>query len=230
MKVSVVIPAYNEEEFIGRCLTALQKQTEEADEIIVVDNNSKDKTVKIAQKFPVRIITERKQGMIPARNSGFNAAKGDIMARIDADTIVPRNWIKKIKRRFENDSDLIALSGPTSFENGNFDQLLIVEKALIGSWKTIFGHDILYGSNMVLSKKAWRKVKNHICLNDKLVHEDLDLCIHLGGLKIGKILFDKKFTAEVSERRWKQTKSYWEYPYRYLKTLALHSKFYNLPK
>lgn len=230
MKVSVIIPAYNEEKFIARCLEALQNQTEKADEIIVVNNNSKDKTVKIARKFPVRIIPERKQGITHARNSGFDLATGDILARIDADTVVPKNWIKKIKNRFQEDPNLIALSGPTFFGNGNFDRLQIVEKALIGSWKTIFGHDILYGSNMAITKKAWRKVKNHVCLDDKLVHEDLDICIHLGKIKMGKIFFDKKLLVEVSERRWRQTKSYWEYPYRYLKTLATHSQFYNLPK
>ncbi|MGA2967584.1 MAG: glycosyltransferase [Candidatus Levyibacteriota bacterium] len=229
MKVSVIIPVYNEEKFIARCLEALQDQTEKADEIIIVDNNSKDKTVKIAQRFPVKIISERKQGLTFARNLGFDTAYGDIIARIDADTEVPPNWIKKLKKHFRNNPNLIALSGPTSFEDAKFNHLLIVEKALITSWKTIFGHDILYGSNMALTKKAWRKVKNYICLDDKLVHEDLDLAIHLGELKTGRILFDKKFIAQVSERRWKKAESYLEYPYRYLKTLATHNKYFKLP-
>lgn len=110
MKVSVVIPAFNEAEFLDACLNSLTKQTEPPDEIIVVNNNSTDNTVKIAKKYDVRIVNEKKQGMISARNSGFNKAKFDIIARTDADTILPPSWIKKIKNGFK-DKDLVALSG-----------------------------------------------------------------------------------------------------------------------
>ena len=226
MKVSVVIPVFNEEKLIARCLTALQNQTKKPFEIIVVDNNSSDKTAEIAKTFPVRIVTEKKQGIISARNTGFNAAKGDIVGRIDADTLVPPNWIEEIQKHFKQDSNLIALSGPTSFDDPNFNHLLIAENVLLRSWRLIFGHDILYGPNMALSKKAWKKVKPYVCLDDKLVHEDFDITIHLGELKMGKILFDKKFKVEVSERRWREAKSYLEYPQRYLKTIAQHKKFY----
>jgi glycosyltransferase involved in cell wall biosynthesis len=226
MKVSVVIPVFNEEALIARCLTALLNQTAKPFEIIVVDNNSTDLTATIAKSYGARVIQEKQQGMIYARNAGFNAAAGEIIARIDADTTVPKDWIKKINRHFIQDPNLIALSGPTFFEDAKFNHLLIVEPILIASWKLIFEHDLLYGPNYVVSKKAWEKIKNTVCLNDKLVHEDFDMAIHLGRLKMGKILFDKKFTAEVSERRWRKAKSYLEYPQRYLKTIAQHKKFY----
>jgi len=226
MKVSVVIPVFNEEKLIVRCLTALENQTEKPFEIIVVDNNSTDKTVEIAKTFPTKIISEKKQGMIYARNAGFNYAKGDVIARIDADTVIPNTWIKEIKEHFETDPNLIALSGPTFFEDAKFNRLLIVEPALIASWKIIFGHDLLYGPNYAVGKKAWEKVKNTVCLNDKKVHEDFDMTIHLGRLKMGRIFFDKNFSVQVSERRWRETKSYWEYPLRYLKTIARHKKLF----
>src|ERR1035437_9820650 len=91
MKVSVVIPAYNEEKYIGACLDSLMDQKEKPDEIIVVNNNSTDNTAKIVKKYPVRLINEEQQGMIPARNRGFNEAKFEIIARTDADTILPRS-------------------------------------------------------------------------------------------------------------------------------------------
>lgn len=100
MKVSVVIPAYNEEKFIKKALKSVTNQLVDADEIIVVNNNSSDKTVEITRSFSVRIIDEKKQGMISARNTGFDNAKYDIIARIDADVQVPPDWIQRIKRNF----------------------------------------------------------------------------------------------------------------------------------
>jgi glycosyltransferase involved in cell wall biosynthesis len=224
MKVSVVIPAFNEEKLIGRCIKALQNQTEKPYEIIVVDNNSKDKTAEIAKTLGAKVISEKHPGATFARNTGFNAAHGDIIARIDADTLVPKNWIAGIEKHFKDDPNLIALSGPTDFEDKKFNNLLVVEKPTHMIWKTIFGHDLLYGPNTALTKQAWEKVRGLVCLSDKIVHEDFDLAIHLGELNLGRIWFDKNHKVIVSERRWREPKSYWEYPYRYFKTIAKHKK------
>jgi len=114
MKVSVVIPVYNEEKYIERCLESLQNQQEKADEIIIVNNNSTDKTYDLAKKYPVTIIREPIQGITFARNRGFNTARGDIIARSDADTIIPSDWIKKIKANFQKNK-IDALGGTCIF-------------------------------------------------------------------------------------------------------------------
>ena len=111
MKVSVVIPAYNEEKYIKDCLTNLINQEEKPDEIIVVDNLSKDNTAEIVKKFDVTLIEARSQGIAQARDRGFNAAKNEIIARCDSDSIVPPDWIKKIKLNFSKNK-IDALSGP----------------------------------------------------------------------------------------------------------------------
>src|SRR6266567_2953645 len=95
LRISVVIPVYNEEKYLGKCLDSLMRQNVKADEIIVVDNNSTDNSVAIAKKYPIRVVFEKTQGMIPARNHGFNEARYEIIARTDADTILPVNWIKR---------------------------------------------------------------------------------------------------------------------------------------
>jgi glycosyltransferase involved in cell wall biosynthesis len=85
--ISIVIPVYNEAERIAACLESIAAQTVTPLEVIVVDNNSTDATVSIARSFPfVRVITAKCQGVIHARNRGFNAARGEIIGRIDADT------------------------------------------------------------------------------------------------------------------------------------------------
>lgn len=223
MKVSVVIPAYNEEKYLEACLKSLLNQSEKADEIIVVDNNSIDTTAKIAKSFGVRLIKEKKQGMIPARNCGFNAAKYEIIARTDADTQVPKDWIKRIKKNFQNKS-IIAVSGPARFYDGIPDMVQIANwpsKILFFKLlKKTLKHDCLYGPNMSLRKSAWESVKYDVCLEDSEVHEDIDLSMHLAFL--GKIKFDKRLVVSSSFRRFKKLKPYFEYPYRAIKTIRKH--------
>lgn len=102
MKITLVIPVYNEEQYIAGCLDSIAKQKIRPDEVIVVDNNCTDNTLLIVKKYPfVQVKHEEKQGMIAARNAGFNAASHEIIARCDADTQLPTNWIK-FKRSYSS--------------------------------------------------------------------------------------------------------------------------------
>jgi len=148
MKISVVIPAYNEEKHISLCLQSLMEQEVKPDEIIVVDNNSKDDTAKIAEAFFVRVVKESEQGIIPTRNRGFNEAKYDIIARTDADTTLPKDWIKRIKNHFEK-NDIDALSGLIYY----YDFLLkttFFAKLFFSVMNIILHHQIILGPNMAL--------------------------------------------------------------------------------
>jgi glycosyltransferase involved in cell wall biosynthesis len=219
MNVSVVIPAYNEEKYIGRCLQGVIDQTEKPDEIIVVDNNCTDKTAEIAGKYGARIICEKNQGMIYARNAGFNAAKYEIIARTDSDTILPKDWIIKVKKAFA-DPDIDALSGPASYFQTSLmskisGSLTIVWFYILGA---MLGGPPMFGPNMAIRKSAWEKVKKDICLNDKDVHEDIDLAIHVA--RIGKIKFDNNFTVITTRGRW--LRIFTEYAVRLTKMLRSH--------
>ena len=226
MRVSVIVPAYNEEAYIEKCLEGITSQEEKPDEIIVVNNNSTDKTVAIAKKFPVRIVNEKEQGMIQARNRGFNEAQYDIIARTDADTIVSPDWIKKIKENF-SDEKLVGLSGPSYFYGLNH---YFAEKGPLQTLKSYFhllnrilGHDIMYGPNMALRKDAWDKIKNEVCLKGDEVHEDLDLSLHLS--QVGKMKMDYSLMVATSFRRFKKLLPYFDYPYRVVKSVRKHKPF-----
>src|SRR5688572_3020117 len=93
--VSIVIPAYNEENHLRLCLEAVARQTVKPLEVIVVDNNSTDATAAIARSFPfVTLLSEKRQGPQPARDRGYNAAHGEIIGRLDADSIVALDWVE----------------------------------------------------------------------------------------------------------------------------------------
>ena len=223
MKVSIIISVFNEENYINSCLKSLNNQLVKPDEIIVVDNNSTDNTINIVKKYPkVKIIKESIQGMTPARNHGFNEAKGDILIKCDADTNLPKNTIKIIRDRFIKDN-IIALTTPVIFGD-----LIGVRKL---PWiyyiymiipKLIIGYYPFNGPCYAIKKSIWQKVKNSVCLDDKQVHEDIDLSFHIK--KFGSIYFEKDLLIFSSARRIKsQPLSFFgEYQWRFVKMLPTH--------
>ncbi len=116
-KISLIIPAYNEEKYIKPALeAALRNGAESFHEILVVDNNSSDRTFEIASSIPrVRVVKERQKGLTRARQRGFLEAKGNILAYIDADTLMPEGWAPNIKKEFAADQNLACLSGPYTY-------------------------------------------------------------------------------------------------------------------
>jgi len=120
MLISVVVPAYNEETSVGRCLDSLVRQeTAYPFEVIVVDNNSSDQTAAVAAAYDrVRVISEPRKGIVTARQAGQEAALGPVVAHTDADSELPSNWIESIGRAFETRPRVVLVSGPMSYQLG----------------------------------------------------------------------------------------------------------------
>jgi len=110
MRVSVVVPAYNEEKMLGHCLMALKRQTVPC-EIIVCDNNSTDSTVKIARRYADKVVNEKMQGASHAINRGLKMSRGELVAVTGADCVVPEHWLESFVSRF-SDPDVISCYGP----------------------------------------------------------------------------------------------------------------------
>ena len=111
-KMSVVIPAYNEENYISQCIESLKKQRCNFDfEIIVVDNNSTDNTIKKISNLDVKIFKESKQGVGAARNKGTSEVVGEIIVHLDADSRASENYLQAVKEYFDKDKNLVCLGG-----------------------------------------------------------------------------------------------------------------------
>jgi glycosyltransferase involved in cell wall biosynthesis len=225
MKVSLIIPVFNEEKYITLCLESLEKQIEKPNEIIIVDNNCTDNTINIVKKYkkilPIKIVKEKKKGVVFAKNKGFSKAKGDILARCDADSILPKNWIKKIKEDFSKNK-IDGLTGPIIFYDF-FLKTSFFSKIYLILMKILQKGETLLGPNMAISKKIWEKIKKEVCFDEKNIHEDIDLSLHI--LKNnGKIIYDFNLIVYASSRR--ITKTPWifflNYPWRLIKNLVSH--------
>ncbi len=107
--VSIVMPAYNEEENIVPTLASLCNNiTDKNVEIIVVNNNSKDKTEELVKACGVNCVLQTIQGITPARNFGLGYARGKFILNADADTIYPKNWIEEMTKPLEKDGVAIT--------------------------------------------------------------------------------------------------------------------------
>lgn len=102
--VSIIVPVYNGEKIIAECIESLVNQDYPKDkyEIIIVDNNSKDKTAEIIKKYPIRCLLEDKiQSSYAARNTGIKNAKGEILAFTDSDCVAYKNWLVNLVEGWE---------------------------------------------------------------------------------------------------------------------------------
>ncbi|MDQ5885832.1 MAG: hypothetical protein QG628_229 [Patescibacteria group bacterium] len=182
LTLSIIIPVYNEEHRIRACLDAIAEQELKPKEVIVVDNNCSDRSAKIAASYSfVKVVTEKEQGLIFSRNRGFNIATGDILARIDADSILSANWSKVLLNTFEN-NEIVGVTGP-----GYSLLLPRIRKPMTLMWSRMYflwthmfyRAPVLWGANMAIRRDAWQGIKTKVCLNDQTVHEDQDISLLL---------------------------------------------------
>jgi cellulose synthase/poly-beta-1,6-N-acetylglucosamine synthase-like glycosyltransferase len=96
-KVSLYIPCYNAQRYIARTIEGALHQTYPLDEILVVDDGSKDRTREIASRYPVRILSQdQNRGLAAARNTGFRSARNELVASVDADVVAEPDWLEKL--------------------------------------------------------------------------------------------------------------------------------------
>lgn len=200
--ISVVIPALNDSIMLARCLEALALQTRLPDEIIVVDNGSTDDTADVARRAGARVVIEPHRGIPAATAAGFDAARGAIIGRLDADSVPATNWAEELERRFDADDGLAAITGPAQFYGSNRLVRGAGEFLYIGGyfWSMgwLLGHPPLFGSNFGIRATAWRRIRESCHRDVRELHDDLDLSFQFTvGMRID---FDRDLRVRVSSR------------------------------
>jgi glycosyltransferase involved in cell wall biosynthesis len=197
--VSIVIPAYNEEKYIGKTLQSITKQTYKNFELLVVDNNSTDHTAAIAKQYGATILHEQNQGHVYALNAGMSHAKGDIIAVTDADTIVHTTWLATIVKSLTPD-EVIGVTGSAKIVTGieSADRIFSGLYSIFMKGNMLLGKPHVNGFSFAVKKKYFTQVggldlQYHIS-------SDVDLGIRL--YKFGKVLYVKDLSVVTSTRRW----------------------------
>lgn len=195
--ISVVVPSYNEEAYIEKCLESLVKQDldKEKYEIIVIDNASTDQTTQIAGTYPVQVIKEPKKGYVFAIIKGVNVSKAKIVAFTDADTIVPHNWLSKILKSFKNNPRTLAVGGAYVFYR--YNNLLNTFFKKTNKYSTQ-----LCGANMAFKKDALKKIGGI----DPRVNFSVDFYLTRQLKRIGQVIIDPTIVVKTSPRRFKKNR------------------------
>jgi cellulose synthase/poly-beta-1,6-N-acetylglucosamine synthase-like glycosyltransferase len=233
-RVSIVIPAYNEESVIRQCLIAAVYQSVPPHEIIVVDNLSTDRTAAIVRQMqleypesPVILLSQdQDQGLIPTRNFGLNHATGDILGRIDADSVVEPDWVEQVQQAFL-DPSVQAATGPVVYYDMPMRRFgLKADDKMRQLMLKLAKHQyhFLFGSNMALRASAWKTIRDETCRDEKdEMHEDIDLSLHLADHEL-KVQYWPQMVSGMSARRLEDSpRDYRYYVTRFDRTYKAHN-------
>lgn len=201
MSVSIVIPVYNEAAQLPACLEAIARQTVRPAEVIVVDNNSTDGTVSTARHYPfVTVVREIRQGVVHARDRGFQMASGDIIGRIDADTVITDNWVATVQRIFET-GPVDAVTGAARYHDMAWSPLLnCIDLVLRRYLARVLGREVaLQGANMAIRRSVWQAIRPYLC-HASGMHEDFDIGIHANERGYN-VVFDESLVVALGYRQ-----------------------------
>lgn len=198
--VSVVIPVLDDGRYLRRCLTALARQRRRPLEIVVVDNGSRDHSRRVARRAGARVVRERRRGIPAAASRGYDAARGAVIARLDADSVPAEDWVERIEAAFARDPALAALTGPGEFGVRPPRRWRAAALLYLGTYFTVvgglLGRPPVFGSNLAMRRSAWRAARGDVHRRDRFLHDDLDLSIHLPG----RVRVDRDLRVVISRR------------------------------
>ena len=235
MKISFIIPAYNEEKYISRCLESVILEAKRSSfdyEVIVVNNASSDKTKEVALSFSeVIVVDEPRKGISNARQAGLSASRGDLIVNFDADSLMPQGWSREIGEIFK-DNSVVALSGPCIYhESSAAVNMLIRAYYFFAFLIHIVNQDILkigavlQGGNSVLRRSALEKIGGYDT-SIKFYGEDTDIAKRMS--RVGRVKFDLFFTMKTSSRRFEKeglVRIGWNYLVNYLWVIIFSRPF-----
>ena len=156
--VSVYVPAWNAERTIGRCLESLLAQTVPFDEILVVDDGSKDATAEIAARYVATVVPNGvNRGLGYTRNVGVAHCRNELVASVDSDCILERTWLEMALPALE-DVHVACVGGALSEYYAESASDLWRSRHLPQSWGTnrIVNPSFLFGCNLLARKDAIR--------------------------------------------------------------------------
>lgn len=199
--VSIIVPVYNAEEYIGTCIESIQKQSYQNIEILLVDDGSMDKSAEICDKYQqedsrIKVFHRKNHGVSSSRNYGIEYATGDYIQFVDADdSLEPETVEENLKIVKETGAELVFFS----FRYHIVDENKILDKVFsemfVGNAEEFFNKFFVTLINRELINPPWNKfISKKLLKNTKVrFHEEYSICEDM-AFSI-EILNESKLTA-----------------------------------
>ncbi len=223
MKVSVIIPALNEEKNIGKTLDAILSSDYPNFEVIVSDNGSTDKTSEVAKVKGVKVVREERKGTLWAREAGRKISSGKILAFLDADCLPENDWLSRGAKHF-SDHKVIAVTGPYDYYDG----------PVFFRWFSLASQKYIYRpfNTLLRAFKRGMLIEGNTFIRASTLEAiggfDTSITFYGDGTDTakrlaphGKIIFDNSLTLKTSARRFKSEgaiKIVWLYIFFFFRT------------
>lgn len=232
-RISIVIPAYNEEKYIKACIESCLAQRVLPYEILVIDNKSTDRTADVVRQIIAQhehgslvclLQQNEAQGLIPTRNFGFRQARGDVLGRIDADSFLQENWVENVQEIFMGKT-VDAATGPVTYHDMPAKKFGKISDDFTRRRLAKFAREyaFLFGSNMAIRASTWHEIAAATCRDEPdEMHEDIDIALHLFAAD-KKIVYASSMVGSMSARRLEDSpRKFYDYVMRYKRTYAAH--------
>lgn len=212
MRLSFVVPAYNEEDYLPGCIESILDQIRDSPEfaeIIVVNNASSDNTRQVALRYPgVRVVDEPRKGLTYARQAGFAASTGSLIANVDADCRLTPGWVSQVLAAFDGTPNLAAFSGPLVYYDLSPWEQFLVRIFYLNAFMVYFVNryilrvgSMVQGGNFILSRDALTAIGG-FNLDISFYGEDTDIARRVSA--VGEVRFDLGLRIFSSARRLKR--------------------------
>jgi glycosyltransferase involved in cell wall biosynthesis len=207
MVLSFVVPAFNEEAYLADCIESILRQTdgmEDSTEIIVVNNASCDGTREVALRYPrVRLVDEPRKGLTHARQAGFAASSGRLIANVDADSRLTPGWVGRVLEAFDKNPRLVAFSGPLIYYDLTPQQRGLVQVFYVTAWITYFTNrymlrvgSMVQGGNFVVTRPALEAIGG-FNLGIDFYGEDTDIARRMDAVGDVEFTFDLRMYSSA---------------------------------
>lgn len=214
LKVSIIIPTYNEETCIRSLFDSLENLSPNPYEVIVVDGGSSDKTLSIVEEYGTHLIQSKKQGRAAQMHLGALEAKGDILCFLHADTFAPNDLVSVVQSTLEDER--IKLAGFRSIMTGTCHQSVTswhnriktyYAPFIYNPYRTVFkGLRLLFGDQLLFCRKADYMASGGFN-PEMMILEEADLCIKMN--RFGRIqqIDTKVYSSDRRVAKWGVIKS-----------------------
>lgn len=175
-KYSIIIPVYNVEKYIKKCLDSVFNQTYKDYEVIVVNDGTKDNSMDIVKDYDVIVINQKNQGLSAARNNGLKKAKGEYILFLDSDDYIEKDLLKELDKSISNKPDVVRFQIQEVYEDkiNKFEEEPFSNKDGVEAFSIISKYHFVENAWTYLYRKKYLQ-DNNFTFKEATIHEDFGL-------------------------------------------------------